>query len=252
MWSVGNLMAQTTKFLIETPYGNMEGELYDDTPQHRDNFIKLIKEGWFEDSPFHRVINHFMIQGGGNKDGRPDPGYTVPAEFLPNKYVHLKGQLAAARQGDNVNPQKASSGSQFYIVQGKKQNKQALQMMEQRINQAIMKPLIEDFMFQPQNAAYYKRIDSLQRIRDYATLESVIDEIKTKLKAEGKEWTEFHYTPEQIAAYEKIGGTPHLDGTYTVFGRITKGLEVIDKIAAVKTGAANKPVNDVKMKIKLK
>ncbi|PID88904.1 MAG: peptidylprolyl isomerase, partial [Bacteroidia bacterium] len=189
---------------------------------------KLIKEGWFEDSPFHRVINHFMIQGGGNKDGRPDPGYKVPAEFLPHKYVHLKGQLAAARQGDNVNPQKASSGSQFYIVQGKKQNKQALQMMEQRINQSIIRPLIEDFMFQPQNAAYYKR------------------------KAEGKQWTEFHYTPEQIAAYEKIGGTPHLDGTYTVFGRITKGLEVIDKIAAVKTGAANKPVNDVKMKIKLK
>lgn len=246
------MWAQSTQFVIETPYGNMEGELYDDTPQHRDNFVKLVKEGWYNGSPFHRVINNFMIQGGGHQDGRQDPGYKVPAEILPHKHVHIKGELAAARQGDQVNPQKASSGSQFYIVQGKPQHASQLTMMEQQINKAILQPLLQDFIFQPQNAPYYKRIDSLQRARDFAGLETALEDIKAKMRQQGVKWDEFHYTPEQIAAYEKKGGTPHLDGGYTVFGRITKGLEVIDKIAAVKTAGANKPVNEIKMTIKLK
>ena len=109
-----------TQVRIKTNMGDIVVKLYNDTPLHRDNFIKLINEGWYNNSPFHRVIKDFMIQGGGNADGRQDPGYTIPAEFN-KKHIHKKGALAAARQGDQVNPQKASSGCQFYIVQGKPQ-----------------------------------------------------------------------------------------------------------------------------------
>ncbi|MCF6170275.1 MAG: peptidylprolyl isomerase [Bacteroidales bacterium] len=114
------LMSQSTKpetlVVFHTTMGDITAKLYNDTPLHRDNFIKLINEGWYEDSPFHRVINNFMIQGGHNKDGKVDPGYTIPAEILPN-HKHKKGALAAARQGDQINPEKRSSGCQFYIVQ---------------------------------------------------------------------------------------------------------------------------------------
>lgn len=183
-----------TMFVIHTDYGDMKGILYDKTPGHRDNFIKLIKEGWFNGSTFHRVIEDFMIQGGGKEGGTVDVGYKIPAEFYPD-YFHKKGALAAARQGDNVNPAKASSGSQFYIVQGKKYNDTEIANLEKRMN---------------------------------------------------VEWT-----PEQIAAYKNIGGTPFLDFSYTVFGEITEGLEVIDKIAAVQTGYGDKPVKDVTMTMEI-
>lgn len=193
---ISNSMAQEkmTKFVVHTSYGDFKGVLYNDTPKHRDNFIKLVKEGWFKDSPFHRVINGFMIQGGQNADGRPDPGYTVPAEFVPSHF-HKKGALAAARMGDNVNPERASSGSQFYIVQGKVLDDATLGMMEQRSG--------------------------------------------------------IKYTAEQREAYKTSGGTPHLDGAYTVFGQVTEGLDVVDKIAAVKTGPGDKPLQEVKMTIEI-
>lgn len=187
--------AQTSKkpvtILIETEYGNMTAILYDDTPGHRDNFLKLVKQGWYNGSIFHRVINKFMIQGG-SKDGKNDPGYTIPAEIL-NNHFHKKGALAAARQGDQVNPQKKSSGSQFYIVQG-------MVMKEEQIN-----------MFEKQTG---KKV-----------------------------------SPDRRKVYTTVGGTPHLDDDYTVFGEVIKGLEVIDKIAAVQTGPGDRPVKEVKMKI---
>jgi len=181
-----------TKILIETDYGNMTAVLYNETPQHRDNFIKLVKQGWYNGSIFHRVIRNFMIQGGGKDGQRNDPGYTVPAEFVP-KYFHKKGALAAARKGDQVNPKKASSGSQFYIVQGQVLNDQQMNMFEQQTHKTL--------------------------------------------------------SPERRAVYKTIGGAPHLDDDYTVFGEVISGLDVIDKIAAVQTGAGDKPVKDVKMKI---
>ncbi len=183
-----------TLVVIKTSYGDITAKLYNDTPKHRDNFIKNIKEGWYEDSPFHRIIKGFMIQGGGNKDGRQDPGYTVPAEILPN-HLHKKGALAAARTGDQVNPQKASSGCQFYIVQGGVLSNETLDSYEQRYN--------------------------------------------TK------------YSAEQRQAYTTIGGSPWLDGGYTVFGEVVSGFEVIDKLAAVPTGPGDKPVNPVTMKIEI-
>lgn len=177
-----------TKVLIETEYGNMTAVLYNETPLHRDNFIKLVNQGWYNGSIFHRVINNFMIQGGGKDDKMNDPGYTVPAEFV-GEYFHKKGALAAARKPDQVNPEKASSGSQFYIVQG-------TVLTDAQMNQSS----------------------------------KVI-------------------SPERRTAYKTIGGTPHLDDDYTVFGQVIDGIEVIDKIAAVQTGPGNKPLKDVKMKI---
>lgn len=185
---------KTVKFIIHTDYGDMKGYLYNDTPQHRDNFVKLVEEGWFNGSVFHRVIQNFMIQGGQNASGKTDPGYTVPAEFTAGHF-HKKGALAAARQGDQVNPKKESSGSQFYIVQGQVYNQPTLDMMEQK---------------------------------------------------SGKIFTE-----EQRNAYTTVGGTPHLDGEYTVFGQIADGFDVIDKIAAVKTRPGDRPVEDVKMTIEI-
>ena len=182
------------KILISTDFGDITAVLYNETPQHRDNFVKLVNEGWYEGSPFHRVIKNFMIQGGQNADGRMDPGYTVPAEFVDGKY-HKYGALAAARKGDQVNPEKASSGSQFYIVQGQ--------------------------------VTTFETLDSFSRR------------------------TGVTYTNEQIETYTTFGGTPHLDGGYTVFGEVIDGFEVIDKVASVKTDKASKPLENVSMSIKI-
>ena len=185
---VGQAQQKETVVVIETNYGTIKAKLYNDTPLHRDNFIKLVNEGWYNGSPFHRVINNFMIQGGQNADGRVDPGYTVPAEFRDNHF-HKKGALCAARQGDQVNPKKASSGSQFYIVQGQVFDEKKLEFYEERLGKI------------------------------------------------------FNATQRQ--AYMTVGGTPHLDGDYTVFGEVTEGLDVVDRIAAVKTGYMDVPVEPV-------
>jgi peptidyl-prolyl cis-trans isomerase B (cyclophilin B) len=187
--------------LIETEYGNMKAKLFNETPQHRDNFVKLVSEGFYNDLLFHRVINGFMIQGGdpNSKNAAPEaplgaggPGYQIPAEI--GKY-HFKGALAAARQGDNVNPEKKSSGSQFYVVQGSVQSD--------------------------------ANIDNIAKMRSLT------------------------YSDEDRKRYTTDGGTPQLDGEYTVFGQVVEGLDVIDKIAAVQTGRGDRPVQDIKMQIKL-
>ena len=189
--------------LLQTDYGNMKILLYEETPLHRENFIKLVKSGFYDGLLFHRVINGFMIQGGdpesrnaqpGAMLGNGGPGYTIPAEFVP-KYFHKKGVIAAAREGDNVNPMKESSGSQFYIVQGRIYNEAIMQKIAAQMNKT--------------------------------------------------------FSAEQIKAYGTIGGSPWLDDDYTVFGEVVEGLEVIDKIAAVKCGPNDRPVEDVKMTIKI-
>jgi len=192
--SLGAQQKAETIVLIKTSYGDITAKLYNDTPKHRDNFVKLVKQGWYNDSPFHRVIKNFMIQGGGNKDGRTDPGYTIEAEFRA-QHFHKKGVLAAARMGDNVNPERRSSGSQFYIVQGQKFDAQSFVAAAQRSG--------------------------------------------------------VNYTEEQKKVYATIGGTPHLDGAYTVFGEVIDGFDVIDKIAAVQTAPGDKPVKAVTMKIEI-
>ena len=192
--------SQSTKVLIETSMGNMTVMLYDDTPLHRDNFVKLAESGFYEGLLFHRVINNFMIQAGDpmSKNAAPnarlgngDPGYTIPAEIVYPKHFHKKGALAAARTGDNVNPERRSSGSQFYIVQGQTYTDMQLDQFEKRMGKT--------------------------------------------------------FTTKERDTYATIGGTPHLDNQYTVFGEVVEGLGVVDKIAAVETGVADRPVEDVKI-----
>ncbi len=194
---------QRRQVQISTPFGDMILELYNETPLHRDNFIKLVEEGFYDKTLFHRVIENFMIQGGdphsrdaapGERLGVGGPGYTIPAEFIPGKFHH-KGAVAAARQGDQANPRRESSGSQFYIVQGRVVPAQELDIIEERAGKV--------------------------------------------------------FTNEQRRVYTTEGGTPHLDDTYTVFGRVISGMEVIDKIAAVQTDGANRPLEDVRVTMKV-
>jgi len=190
--------------LIETSLGNITVKLYDETPLHRDNFIKLVEDTFYNGCIFHRVINQFMIQGGDPDSKNPQakqplgnggPGYTIAAEIAANLF-HKKGVLAAARLGDDVNPDKESSGSQFYIVQGKKFSDSDLNMLETRMNRK--------------------------------------------------------FTPEQRELYKSVGGTPHLDGNYTIFGEVVDGLDVVDKIAQEQTNPANnRPLQDIKMNMKI-
>ena len=189
-----------------TTAGVVDMKLYDETPAHRDNFVKLVKNQQYDSLLFHRVIKDFMIQGGdpasknavpGELLGEGDLGYTVEAEFMPDLHYHRRGALAAAREGDDVNPSKASSACQFYIVWGKVYTKEQL----------------ESYM------EWYK-----QRT--------------------GKEMS---VTPEQFEVYTTVGGTPHLDGGYTVFGEVVKGLEVIETIQNVKCDGNDRPLRDVRI-----
>ncbi|PCH67442.1 MAG: peptidylprolyl isomerase [Bacteroidetes bacterium] len=189
--------------LISTEYGDIKLKLYNETPKHRDNFVKLAKEGFYDGTLFHRIIKGFMIQGGdpqsknakpGQQLGNGGPGYTIPAEFNP-EFIHKKGALSAARMGDNVNPKRESSGSQFYIVQG-----------------------------------------------------TVIP--KEKLLEFGKS-KGITFTEEQITAYTTIGGSPHLDTQYTVYGEVVEGLEVIDKIAEVPRDSRDRPIKDISITVKV-
>jgi cyclophilin family peptidyl-prolyl cis-trans isomerase len=239
-----------THFVIHTSMGDMYGELFNETPMHKANFIKLVKAGWYENSYFHRVINHFMIQGGQNADGREDENYTVPAEFLPEKFVHIKGMLAAARESDDVNPTKASSAAQFYIVQGKQKTLGQLMAMENKINAERKKKAIENYILFPGNEKWYYKADALSKAKDVNGIKLLHQQVYAEMKAKGEAPTLFHYSEEQKKLYMTIGGTPHLDGAYTVYGRITKGLDILDKIAATPV-AGSRPIEKVLMKIEI-
>ncbi|MBN1143139.1 MAG: peptidylprolyl isomerase [Bacteroidales bacterium] len=194
-----NTMAQT-KIVLQTTAGDIKIMLYDDTPKHKENFVKLVEQGYYDGLLFHRVIADFMIQGGdpnsrnaasGQMLGDGGPGYTLPAEFSIYHF-HKKGALAAARLGDAMNPMKESSGSQFYIVQGK----------------VLTDPQLDFYV----NSGKHDP-----------------------------------FTPEQREAYTTVGGVPHLDNAYTVFGEVTEGMEIIDKIAAAQTDSRNRPVADIEI-----
>jgi peptidylprolyl isomerase len=190
-----------------------------------------------------------MIQGGdpesknapaGTNLGSGGPGYTIPAEFN-NRFIHKKGALSAARQGDQVNPEKASSGSQFYIVQGKVYDSTELVNMTKQMDMRKMQMQIQNYLFKPENKAELDRARDIQMNKP-DSLEIFINELKQKIGYET-----FEYTPEQIKVYTTIGGTPFLDRDYTVFGEVLTGLEVIDKIATVATDGADRPVQDVRI-----
>jgi peptidyl-prolyl cis-trans isomerase B (cyclophilin B) len=193
-------MNAQTFVILQTTLGDIKIQLYNGTPKHRDNFIKLVKQGYYNGLLFHRVIPSFMVQAGdpNSRNSRPGqalgnggPNYTIPAEFNP-EYYHKKGAVAAARLGDDANPQKESSGSQFYIVQGRILNN--------------------------------SQLDALEKANKHLP-----------------------FTPEQREVYSTFGGTPHLDNAYTVFGEVIEGMDVVDRIAAVKTDQRNRPAADIKI-----
>lgn len=239
---------------ITTSYGDMVVALYNECPQHRDNFLKLAEEGFYDNTIFHRVIEGFMIQGGdpNSKEagaeqlGSGGPGYTIEAEILP-QFIHKKGALCAARQGDQVNPERRSSGSQFYIVQGKPQSEQAMQQMAMRVNQGIMQSVQRDFFMAPENKEYLMRLKAAQQEQDQVALQSLSEEVQPLIEAMLEE-RKFQYTPEQMAIYTTVGGAPFLDQQYTVFGEVVEGMEVIDKIAAAEKNG-ERPMEDIKMTV---
>ena len=235
---------------LETTMGNITVALYIETPKHRDNFIKLVKEGVYDSTLFHRVIKQFMIQAGDPDSknasdtamlGSGDVGYTIPAEFNP-KFFHKKGVLAAARQGDDVNPEKASSGCQFYIVTGRKFTEPQLLGMENKINEQR-----EEALFDSLARQHMKEIYKMRKAGDNAGLLELQDTLEAQARELADKEEKFRFTPEQIKAYSTIGGAPHLDGSYTVFGEVTEGMEVVDNIEIAKTNRADRPIENIRI-----
>jgi peptidyl-prolyl cis-trans isomerase B (cyclophilin B) len=235
---------------IKTNQGDMVAILYDETPKHKENFIKLAKQHYFDSLLFHRIIPGFMIQGGdpdskkatpGQALGTGGPGYTVPAEFN-SKFFHEKGALSAARLGDWQNPDKRSSGSQFYIVQGIKISEAEMKLDMGAFNNALM------IMLQnPSNKGLQDSLSQLYYSGDMAAYQKRVVELVPRIeKATGAKLTK-DVPADKLKAYTTVGGTPHLDGGYTVFGKVIKGLEVIDKIAAQPKDQADRPVDDIRM-----
>lgn len=235
---------------LETTMGNITVALYNETPKHRDNFIKLVKEGVYDSTLFHRVIKQFMIQAGDPDSknasdtamlGSGDVGYTIPAEFNP-KFFHKKGVLAAARQGDDVNPEKASSGCQFYIVTGRKFTEPQLLGMENKINEQREEALFDSLARQHMKERY-----KMRKAGDNAGLLELQDTLEAQARELADKEEKFRFTPEQIKAYSTIGGAPHLDGSYTVFGEVTEGMEVVDNIEIAKTNRADRPIENIRI-----
>lgn len=243
--------------LIQTSLGNMVFTLYDETPKHRDNFKKLIREKYFDSLLFHRVIRDFMIQGGDPESryadslrmlGNGGPGYTVPAEIRPNLY-HQKGALAAARLGDDVNPAKASSGSQFYIVQGTKLTKQELERTMNQKNLAKKQNALNYLLVNDTNLS--NQLMYIQKTGGKDALQNELGKLEPKINEIYKK-QEYIYNMEQLEKYVTVGGTPFLDGDYTVFGQLITGFDVLDKIAIMYTNPqTNRPFQDVRMKISI-
>lgn len=244
-----------TKIAIETSLGNVVIELYNDTPLHRDNFIKLVKAGFYENLLFHRVIKDFMIQGGDpDSEGAPvakslgsgGPGYTIPAEIRYPQHFHKRGVLSAARQGDEVNPAKASSGSQFYIVWGKTFRDGQLDLMEEQMEKSLERKLFNELAMK-----HRSEIIRLRKAKDQDGLMALQDELVRRTDEEMERRGPVRFTVEQREAYRTIGGTPHLDGEYTVFGEVTEGLEVVGRIQEVSTDRNDRPQTDITMKMKI-
>ena len=239
--------------LIKTDFGEMKIALYNETPRHRDNFLKLAKSGYYDGQLFHRVIQNFMIQGGdpdtktaqpGQQLGNGGPGYELDNEINPN-FIHKKGALAAARQGDLTNPQKKSSGSQFYIVQGLVLPVSNLQALEDEGNQKLAQKIMNQLaMAKGDSLKFYQQTNN----------KSAFDILVAKLQVaatDSAKQTPFKLTETQKQLYTTVGGTPHLDGNYTVFGEVLEGLAVLDSIAAQPTGPQDRPVKDIRMEVKV-
>ena len=239
------------KVRIQTTLGDITVRLYDETPLHRDNFVKLAKEGYYDGTLFHRVIKDFMIQGGdpdskgapaGKMLGVGGPDYTIEAEIKSGLY-HKRGALAAARQGDEVNPERRSSGSQFYIVWGQVYNEGQLRQFSKQMEMQQMQTV-----FNALAKEHHDEIMQMRRERNRAGLqelqEKLAAEAEAQVKAQGAGMTD-----EQRAIYSTVGGTPHLDGQYTVFGEVEEGMDVVEMIQQAATARGDRPVDDIEMRV---
>jgi cyclophilin family peptidyl-prolyl cis-trans isomerase len=241
--------------LIKTKFGNIKVKLYDDTTEHKENFLKLVNEGFYNGLLFHRVIKNFMIQGGdpNSKDAEPgkrlgggSPGYTLKAEIMHGKYFHKRGALAAARSGTN-NPEKRSSGSQFYIVHGRTFTDGQLDTLEIAKNGQLKNHLLREYLDKSKDELMKFRADS-----DQAGFDIRVAELRAKVDSIFNASDEkFAYTPEERETYTTIGGYPSLDGEYTVFGEVVDGMDVVDIIAEVETDQYDRPLENIIMQMKL-
>lgn len=240
-----------TMVKIETTMGSITVKLYDDTPKHKENFLKQVKKKYYDNLLFHRVVKDFMIQTGDPQSknapadkalGAGGPKQTIPAEFIFPEHFHRRGALAAARQGDAINPKKESSGSQFYIVWGKTYLDEELNSVEEqrviRVQREIYQQMLQE------------RAQELNNYRQDGNEISILllqDELQKKSMEEAEKRTPFKFTDEQREVYKTVGGTPFLDGEYTIFGEVVEGLDVVEKIQAVATDPNNRPVEDIKI-----
>lgn len=241
-----------SKVKISTSLGDIVVRLYDETPLHRDNFLKLVREGFYDGTLFHRVIKDFMIQGGDPQSkgasasarlGAGDVGYTVPAEFSPELF-HKRGALCAARQGDQVNPERRSSGCQFYIVWGKTYSPGQIGQLEKQMKMQALQGEFDSLAM-----ARREQIMELRRNRDRAGLMALQEELEAMANAFVADKGLGKLSDEQKKAYTEVGGTPFLDGQYTVFGEVESGLETVSKIQESETSPADRPIEDITMTV---
>lgn len=240
----------SVKVKMVTSLGDVEILLYGDTPRHRDNFVKLVNEGYYNGTLFHRVISQFMIQAGdpnsknaqpGQRLGAGGPDYTIEAEINFPRHYHKRGALAAARQGDQVNPEKRSSGSQFYVVTGRKYIPAQLEGLKQQLQNQQLQATFNGLA-----ANHMDEVRSLQAAGDTTALNALRDSLIAQTEAIVAK-NPLTITPEMEQAYTTVGGAPHLDGAYTVFGEVLSGMDVIDRIEKVETDQADRPLEDVKI-----
>lgn len=256
LFFIQQVQSQTHIAEVQTSLGTMQFELFDDTPKHRDAFIRLANSGYYDGTLFYRVIQDFLIQGGsassrnappGKRIGYGDPDQTVDDEILPNHF-HRKGALCAPRQPDEINPFKQSDISQFYVVKGRVFTQGELDTLEMAVNRPIRNKITSE-VFTPQIREKLKKLKAEKKITEFRELAAQVkSDIETQYNLNT---ATLEFTEEQRKAYTTVGGYPDLDGKYTVFGECISGMEVIDKIAALKTDTNARPLTDIVITVKI-
>lgn len=241
----------SVKVAVSTTAGDFTVLLYGDTPKHRDNFVKLVNEGYYNGTLFHRVIKDFMIQAGdpdskdapkGKMLGAGGPDYKIDAEIVYPRHFHKRGALAAARQGDQVNPMKQSSGSQFYIVTGRKVSEAEMGQLATHLKNKQMQSIFNRLAMQHRDS-----IIAMQQRGDRQGLQALQDSLIKQTEAEAASAETPAITDEMRKAYTTVGGAPHLDGDYTVFGEIIDGMDTVDRIEKAQTDGHDRPNDDIRI-----